>query len=71
MYRNMDGPRDYHIKSDKDRYHMISLICRIFKNYINELIYKTNRVTDIEKKLTVTKGGSGGGRGRDKLRVWG
>ena len=29
---NMDGPRDYHTKwskSDKDKYHMISLICRI------------------------------------------
>ena len=29
---NMDGPRDYHTKwskSDKDKYHMISLICGI------------------------------------------
>ena len=29
---NMDGPRDYHItgsKSEKDKYHMISLICGI------------------------------------------
>ena len=27
---NMDGPRDYHTKwskSDKDKYHMVSLIC--------------------------------------------
>ena len=27
---NMDGPRDYHTKwSKSDKYHMISLICRI------------------------------------------
>ena len=23
---NMNGPRDFHMKSDKDKYHMISLI---------------------------------------------
>ena len=36
---NMDGPRDYHTKwskSEKDKYHMISLICGIY-----DLIYKT------------------------------
>ena len=27
------------------------------KNYTNELIYKTEIVTDVENKLTVTKGG--------------
>ena len=43
---NMDGPRDYHIKwrkTDKDKYHMISLICGILKNDTNELIYETER----------------------------
>ena len=25
----IDGPGDYHTKSDKDKYHMISLICGI------------------------------------------
>ena len=25
----MDGFRDYHIKTKEDKYHMISLICRI------------------------------------------
>ena len=40
-----DGPRDYHILSDasqteKDKY-MILLKCGIFKNDVNELIYKT------------------------------
>ena len=36
-------------QTEKDKYHMISLICGI------------NRPTDIEKKLMVTKGESGGG----------
>ena len=30
---NMDGPRDYHTKrskSEKDKYHIISFMCRIF-----------------------------------------
>ena len=41
---NMDGPRDCHTewsKSDKDKYHMILLICGILKNGTNEPIYKT------------------------------
>ena len=40
---NMDGPRDYHTKwskSDKDKYHMISLKRGILKNDTNEFIYK-------------------------------
>ena len=39
--RNMNY-RDSHTKwskSEKDKYHMISLICRILKNDTNELIY--------------------------------
>ena len=28
-------------RTQKDKYHMISLICGILKNYTNELIYKT------------------------------
>ena len=28
-------------QAEKDKYHMISLICRILKNDTNELIYKT------------------------------
>ena len=42
---NMDGTRDYHTKSsqtEKDKYHMIPLICGIQKKGgTNELIYKT------------------------------
>ena len=32
------------------------------KNGTNELIYKTNRVTDVEKKLMVISGERGGDR---------
>ena len=28
-------------QAEKDKYHVISLICGILKNYTNELIYKT------------------------------
>ena len=41
---NMDGPRDCRTnwsQSDKDKYHMISFICGIFKNDTIELIDKT------------------------------
>ena len=40
----MDRPRDDHInwnKSDKDKYHMISLLCGVCKDVTDELIYKT------------------------------
>ena len=38
----MDGPRDYHNKTEEDKYHMISPIYGILKkNDTNELIYKT------------------------------
>ena len=45
---------------------MVSLICGILKNDINELIYRTE--TDIENKLMVIKGERGWGR--DKLGAW-
>ena len=35
----------------------------ILKNGTNELIYKTERVTDIENKLMAVKRKSGGGEG--------
>ena len=43
-------------QTEKDKYHMIPLTSGVLKNDINELIYKTNRSTDIKNKLTVTKG---------------
>ena len=47
----MDRPRDYHSKSEKDKYHTILLTCGT----------SCNRLTDIENKLMVTKGEGGGG----------
>ena len=61
----MDGPRDCHIEwsqTEKEKYCMISLICRILKNDTNELIYKTETDSDLENELMVTRGkGWGGG----------
>ena len=40
----MDGPEDYHTKQnklEKDKYHMLSLICGVSKDVTDEIIYKT------------------------------
>ena len=63
----MDGPRDYHTKwskSDKDKYHVIQLICGIQNTIHMNLFTKetTDWLTDFENKLMITKGG-----GRDKI----
>ena len=49
----MDGPPDCQPewnKTEKGKYHMVLLICRICKNDTNEPIYKTELVTDVENK---------------------
>ena len=63
---NMDGPRDDHIKwskSEKDKYHMISLFLWNQKKkktrYKWAYLQNRNRLTDIENKLMVTKGEGG------------
>lgn len=60
----MDGPKEYYAKwniSEKDKYNMISLTCRIKKHKMNEQT-KQNRFIDTEKKLTVPRGeGAGDG----------
>ena len=43
-------------QTEKGKYHMTSLICGILKNNTNELIYKTERLTDLENKLMETYG---------------
>ena len=66
---DMDGPRDCHTewsKTEKDKHHMISLICGL-KNWYKWTYFQNRRVTDVENKLMVTKG-KGGGRG--KLGDW-
>ena len=52
-------------QTEKDKYHMISLICGILKNDTDELICKTEIDSQTENKLMVTKRG-----GRDKLGDW-
>ena len=59
-------PRNYHTKwskPDKDKYHMISLICGILKKKKYKWTHLQNRKrpTDIGNKLMVTKGESGEG----------
>ena len=52
-------------ETEKNKFHVISFICRILTNGTNEMISKTE--TDIEKKTYVPKRGNG--RGRVKLGV--
>ena len=47
-------------ESDKDKYHMISLICGIFKN-TNELIYKKETDSQTQKTNFRLPKGKGGG----------
>ena len=55
-------------QTEKDKYHMISLICGIKKTKgTNELIYKTEIAIDVENNLVVTMGERGG---KDKLGDW-
>ena len=68
----MDGPRDYLTQSEvsqkeKDKYHMISLICGIKRKDINELIYKTDINSQTQKTNLWLQKEQGG---RDKSGVW-
>ena len=61
MCSNLDGLRDYHTargKLDKDKCHMISLICGIKKKKKKErtlFLQNRKRLTDIENKCMVIK----------------
>ena len=44
-------------RSQIEKYYIILIICEIQKNSTDELICKAEIVTDVENKLTVTKGG--------------
>ena len=52
-------------QTEKNKYHDIAYMWNLKKKKRNELIYKTERVTDRENKLMVTRGGRG-----DKLEDW-
>ena len=70
----MDGPSNCHIewnKSDRDREisYDIAYMWNLKKWYKWTYLQNRNRVTDVENKLMVTKGGKQGW-GRDKLGDW-
>ena len=56
----MDGPRDYHIKSEKERQIPYDITYMQNPKYTDELIYETETLTDIEN-LWLPKGKGGGG----------
>ena len=62
----MDELRDYSTilsevsQIEKDQYHMISLICEIFKKWYKwTYLQNKNRLTDLQKDLMVTRGEGG------------
>ena len=65
----MDGPRDYHskwTKSEKDKYHLISLICGILKKRYKWTSLQ-DRFRDFENQLWLPKGTV---HGEDGLGDW-
>ena len=61
---NMDWSTDYHAKwskSDGEKQTLYIIYVWNLKNSTNELIYKTDRLTDVEKKLWLPKGKEGAG----------
>ena len=65
----MDRPRDYYTKSEeKDKYHIILLMCGIFKKATNKLIHKTEiELQTWKTNLWLLRDKVGGG---DKLGDW-
>ena len=63
IYSNIDGPRDYHIKWSKPKTNIIWYHLYLESTIWHKWTYLQNRkrLTDMENKLTVTKGESGGG----------
>ena len=66
IWRDMDRPRDGHTewsKSEREKQisYNIAYVRNLEKWYRWTYLQSRNRVTDVEKKLTVTKGGRGGG----------
>ena len=72
-YSSMDGPRDCPIEwSKSDRGRQVSQDTaykwNLKKKYRWSYLQSRNRVTDVENKLTVTRGESWWGR--DQLGIW-
>ena len=73
IWSNMNGPGDYHSKwrkseRERDKCHMVSLMCGIFKNDTNELIYKQKQTHRYRKQ---TYGYQRGKRGEGYIRILG
>ena len=49
IWSNMDGPKDSHTKTEKDKYHITYMWNLILKNDTNELTYKTEKDSQILK----------------------
>ena len=70
IHSNTGGPKDYHSKWRKsERERQISCDTTCMCNLKKELIYKTNRLTDLESKLMAAKWEKWGG-GIDRLGAW-
>ena len=59
-----DAPRNYHPKSEKDKYHVISLICGIRHKW--NYLQNRNQFTDIKNRFTKEERGVE----KDGLGVW-
>ena len=46
----MDGPRDGHTKSQKQKHCMTSLICGMERDMIQMNLHNRNRLTDLQKE---------------------
>ena len=59
-WTNMNGPRDYHTKSDRERQMCDkTFMWNLNKKHKSTCLLNRNRLTDIEKKFTVTTEESG------------
>ena len=69
IFSDMDGPRNCHMCEVRERQisYDIAYMWNLKKWYKWTYLQNRNRVTNVENKLMVTRGESGG---RDKLEVW-
>ena len=56
----MDGPRDYCIKTEEDKCHMISPIYGILKKMIQMNLFTKQKQTQRHRKQTMVNKGEGG-----------
>ena len=69
----MGGPRDDHAKwskSDKDKYHLISLICLILIKIMQMNLFTKTEIDSQTLKTNLSLPKRKRDEGRDKLRFW-